>query len=567
MMRGEDDPGAWDNFYSELCTKLARGAAEVWAVRREGALVSTAGAYALSPDTAYLAAVETLEALRGQGIGGWLTGLLAADLAARGRRVALSCKKERLNFYHRLGFAAEDTVQRYALDGLQEEKYRACAAGRKNRAACRRHYDERGQGMIEQFYDLSRPLLDADERALALCREQFARLEEIKEYNQLKMLKAFTDCRVGGSHLVGTTGYGMDDAGRGKLEEVFAVLTGSEAALFRHNFMSGTHTLSVALFGVLRPGDRMVAVTGRPYDTLAGVIGIDGTHYGNLMEFGVQYDEVDLLADGTPDLAGIARKCRGAKMCYIQRSRGYAARPALSLEQIEAVSRAAKAVQPDIIVMVDNCYGEFTQKQEPTQRGADLMAGSLIKNPGGGIAPTGGYIAGRADLVELCAHRLSAPGVGGEIGCTLDMLRGMYLGLYYAPGVVCEALKTSVYAACLFELLGYAATPAYGAQRNDIITSVETGSPEGMVALCGGVQAGSPVDSFAAPEPGDMPGYEDPVIMAAGAFTMGSSIELSADGPLRAPYTVYMQGGLNFAAARAGVLLGADRMLRLRRSE
>lgn len=421
--------------------------------------------------------------------------------------------------------------------------------------------------MIEQFYDLSRPLLDADERALALCREQFVRLEEIKEYNQLKMLKAFTDCRVGGSHLVGTTGYGMDDAGRGKLEEVFAVLTGSEAALFRHNFMSGTHTLSVALFGVLRPGDRMVAVTGRPYDTLAGVIGIDGTHYGNLMEFGVQYDEVDLLADGTPDLAGIARKCRGAKMCYIQRSRGYAARPALSLEQIEAVSRAAKAVQPDIIVMVDNCYGEFTQKQEPTQRGADLMAGSLIKNPGGGIAPTGGYIAGRADLVELCAHRLSAPGVGGEIGCTLDMLRGMYLGLYYAPGVVCEALKTSVYAACLFELLGYAATPAYGAQRNDIITSVETGSPEGMVALCGGVQAGSPVDSFAAPEPGDMPGYEDPVIMAAGAFTMGSSIELSADGPLRAPYTVYMQGGLNFAAARAGVLLGADRMLRLRRSE
>ena len=323
----------------------------------------------------------------------------------------------------------------------------------------------------------------------------------------------------------------------------------------------------MALFGVLRPGDRMVAVTGRPYDTLAGVIGIDGTHYGNLMEFGVQYDEVDLLADGTPDLAGIARKCRGAKMCYIQRSRGYAARPALSLEQIEAVSRAAKAVQPDIIVMVDNCYGEFTQKQEPTQRGADLMAGSLIKNPGGGIAPTGGYIAGRADLVELCAHRLSAPGVGGEIGCTLDMLRGMYLGLYYAPGVVCEALKTSVYAACLFELLGYAATPAYGAQRNDIITSVETGSPEGMVALCGGVQAGSPVDSFAAPEPGDMPGYEDPVIMAAGAFTMGSSIELSADGPLRAPYTVYMQGGLNFAAARAGVLLGADRMLRLRRSE
>lgn len=417
--------------------------------------------------------------------------------------------------------------------------------------------------MIEQFFNLSQKLLDADRKALALCRERFAQLDEIREYNQLKMLKAFTDCRVGGNHLVGTTGYGFDDAGRAKLEEVFAALTGSEAALFRHNFMSGTHTLTVALFGVLRPGDRMVAATGRPYDTLAGVIGLDGTKCGNLMEFGVQYEEAPLLSTGAPDLDAITQRCRGAKMCYIQRSRGYAARPALSLDAIEAISKAAKAAQPDIIVMVDNCYGEFTQKQEPTQRGADLMAGSLIKNPGGGIAPTGGYIAGRADLVELCAHRLTAPGVGGEIGCTLDLLRGMYLGLYYAPGVACEALKTSVYAACLFELLGYGATPAYTADRNDIITSIETGSPAGMVALCGGVQAASPVDSFAAPEPGEMPGYEDPVIMAAGAFTMGSSIELSADGPLRAPYTVYMQGGLNFAAARAGVLLGAERMLGL----
>lgn len=418
--------------------------------------------------------------------------------------------------------------------------------------------------MIEQFFALSRALLDADKAALALCKERFARLEEIKEYNQLKMLRAFTDCRVGGNHLTGTTGYGMGDAGREKLEQVFAALTSSEAALFRHNFMSGTHTLAVALFGVLRPGDRMVAATGRPYDTLAGVIGLDGTRCGNLMEFGVRYDEVPLLDTGAPDLDTIAARCRGAKLCYIQRSRGYAARPALSLDAIEAIGKAAKAAQPDIIVMVDNCYGEFTQTQEPTQRGADLMAGSLIKNPGGGIAPTGGYIAGRADLVELCAHRLTAPGVGGEIGCTLDVLRELYLGLYYAPGVVCEALKTSVYAACLFERLGYAATPAYPADRNDIITSVETGSAEGMRALCGGVQAGSPVDSFAAPEPGDMPGYEDPVIMAAGAFTMGSSIELSADGPIRPPYTVYLQGGLNFAAARAGVLLGAERMLQLK---
>lgn len=418
--------------------------------------------------------------------------------------------------------------------------------------------------MIEEFYDLSRSLLDADAKAMQLCKERFAELEEIKEYNQLKMLRAFTDNHVGGNHLVGTTGYGMDDAGREKLAQVFAQVTGSEAALFRSSFMSGTHTLTVALFGVLRPGDRMVSAAGRPYDTLQGVIGIDGTHYGSLIDFGIEYDEVELLCDGTPDLAGIAEKCKGAKMCYIQRSRGYAARPTLSLDQIEAISKAAKAVQPDIIVMVDNCYGEFVHKQEPTQRGADLMAGSLIKNPGGGIAPTGGYIAGRADLVELCAHRLTAPGVGAEIGCTLDTLRDLYLGLYYAPGVVCEALKTSVYASALFEVLGYAATPKYTEDRNDIITSVETGSPEGMQALCGGVQQGSPVDSFAAPIPSDMPGYEDPVIMAAGAFTMGSSIELSADGPVRAPYTVYMQGGINFNAARAGVLLGAQGMMKLK---
>ena len=417
--------------------------------------------------------------------------------------------------------------------------------------------------MIEEFYELSPRLLELDRKARELCSGQFSILEEIKEYNQLKMLRAFTDCGVGGQHLVGTTGYGTDDPGRNKLEQVFAAVVGAEASLFRHSFLSGTHTLSVALFGVLRPGDCMVSAVGAPYDTLLGVIGLTGNKgYGSLKDWGVQYDEVP-MKDGKPDIPLIAEKCKGARMCYIQRSRGYSSRDALSLEDIEAISKAAKAAQPDIVVMVDNCYGEFTQKQEPTQRGADLMAGSLIKNPGGGIAPTGGYIAGRADLVELCAHRLSAPGVGGEIGCTLDVLREMYLGLYYSPGVVCEALKTSVYTSCLFELMGYDVLPHYTAPRNDIITSVNTRSPQGMIALCGGVQAGSPVDSFAAPEPCPMPGYEDEVIMAAGAFTLGSSIELSADGPLREPYTVYVQGGLNFAAARAGVLLGAQRMLEL----
>ncbi|MEG2698010.1 MAG: methionine gamma-lyase family protein [Ruthenibacterium sp.] len=416
---------------------------------------------------------------------------------------------------------------------------------------------------ISEFYDLSPRLLNADDAALTLCAARFAQLEDIKEYNQLKMLRAFTDSHVGGNHLVGTTGYGMGDEGRDKIEQVFAALTGSGAALFRHNFASGTHTLAVALFGVLRPGDTLLAVAGRPYDTLQGVIGLTGEPCGSLREFGVKYAEIDLLPDGTPDYSAIAAQCKTAKMCYIQRSRGYAARPALSLDAMERISKTAKQANPDIIVMVDNCYGEFTQREEPTQRGADLMAGSLIKNPGGGIAPTGGYIAGRADLVELCAHRLTAPGVGGEIGCTLDLLRQLYLGLYYAPGVVCEALKASVYSSCLFEQLGYAATPTFGAQRNDIITSVETGSPEGMIALCGGVQAGSPVDSFATPIADEMPGYEDKVIMAAGAFTMGSSIELSADGPLRPPYTVYMQGGINFHAARAGILLGAENMLKL----
>ncbi len=416
--------------------------------------------------------------------------------------------------------------------------------------------------MIQDFFPVSDELCALDERAREMCREQFARLDEIRDYNQMKVLKAFTDCHIGANHLVGTTGYGYDDEGRDRLDALFARVCGAEAALFRHNFMSGTHTLAVALFGVLRPGDRMVSAVGAPYDTMQSVIGLTPGGKGTLKEWGVVYDEAP-LKDDRPDLEAIAEKCRGARMCYIQRSRGYASRPTLSLDEIAAIARTAKDAQPDIVVMVDNCYGEFTQKQEPTQMGADLIAGSLIKNPGGGIAPTGGYIAGRADLVELCAHRLTAPGTGAEIGCTMDVLRQLYLGLYYAPGVTCEALKTSVWASCLFELLGCKATPRWIEERNDIITSLELGSPEAMVAFCGGIQAGSPIDSFAAPMPGDMPGYEDQVIMAAGAFTMGSSIELSADGPIREPYTIYLQGGLSFATARAGVLLGAQRMRQL----
>ena len=412
--------------------------------------------------------------------------------------------------------------------------------------------------MLNKYFTYSEAALALDKQAMHLCRDSFAKIEEIRDENQLKMLQCFTNAGVGANHLSGTTGYGYDDAGRDKLEVLFAALTGSEAALYRHNFQSGTHTLAVALFGVLRPGDTMVAATGRPYDTLAGVIGLDGSHYGSLADFGVQYDEVPLIND-TPDYAAIAQKCKTAKVCYIQRSRGYEMRRALSLDTIESISKAAKEANPAIIVMVDNCYGEFTQTTEPTQHGADLMMGSLIKNPGGGIAPTGGYIAGRRDLVELCAHRLTAPGTGGEIGCTLDVLRELYLGLYYAPGVVADAVKTSIYAACLLELMGKTVLPLYQEARNDIITSIALGSEKAMCAFCEGIQAMSPIDSFARPEPCAMPGYDSPIIMAAGAFTMGSSIELSCDGPMRAPYTLYLQGGLNFASGRAAVLYAATK--------
>ncbi len=425
--------------------------------------------------------------------------------------------------------------------------------------------------MIRTFFpEISDELLALDQKAMACCKPLFDDVDEIRNYNQLKMLKAFTDCKVSATHLVGTTGYGYDDMGREKLGQVFAAFTGSEDALYRPHFLSGTHALTVALFGLLRTGDTMLSVTGRPYDTLCTVIGLTGEKgCGSLADFGVKYEQVDLAADGHPDVpaiaaaiaAGASGQAARKKICYIQRSRGYADRPALSLQEIAAIADAAHAADPAIWVVVDNCYGEFTQTKEPTQVGADLMIGSLIKNPGGGIAPTGGYIAGRHDLVELCAHRLTAPGTGRELGCTQDVLRQMYLGLYYAPGVTAEALKTAIYAQCLFAMLGYPTTPAYTDPHNDIVTSVTCGNADALVALCAGIQAGSPVDSYVAPEPWAMPGYENEVVMAAGAFTMGSSIELSCDGPLRDPYIAYMQGGLNFAASRAGILLAAQKML------
>lgn len=414
--------------------------------------------------------------------------------------------------------------------------------------------------MLEQFFDYKPEVLALDQQAMQLCAPCFKQVEEIRDYNQLKLLKAFGDTQMSSTDMLGTTGYGLWDTGRAKLEQIFAQVMGCEDALVRSQFMSGTHTLAVALFGLLRAGDTLLAATGRPYDTLEGVIGIDGKGKGSgtLTDYGVRYEEVPLLPGFEPDYAQIAARAPGAKVCHIQRSRGYMQRNAFDLATIEKIARTAKAANPQIIVFVDNCYGEFTQTREPCQAGADLVAGSLIKNPGGGIAPTGGYIAGRADLVEQCAYRLNAPGLGKELGCTLETPRAMYLGLYYAPGVVCEAVKTAIYAQCLLELCGKQPVPRYCDDHNDIVTCFDAGTADALVGFCRGVQAASPVDSYAAPEPSPEPGYTDEVIMASGSFTQGSTIELSCDGPLRAPYTCYLQGGLNFAASRAGVLLAVQ---------
>ena len=409
------------------------------------------------------------------------------------------------------------------------------------------------------LYEFSPELIRLAEEAEKQCREVFRRIDGIAEYNEAKVLKAFTDHRVSAAHLVGTTGYGYDDMGRDTLDAVFAQALGAEDAIVRHNFVSGTHTLTVALFGVLRAGDTVVSVTGAPYDTMEEVIGIRGGGTGSLKEYGIQYRQVELLPSGEPDYPAIEEAAKGTKMVYIQRSRGYSLRPSLTVETIGKIAQAAKKGNPDAVVFVDNCYGEFVEKSEPVSVGADLMAGSLIKNPGGGIAPTGGYIAGRKDLVELCAYRLNAPGLGKELGCTLETPRDMYLGFYYAPGVVCEAIKTAIYAQCMLELLGKNPVPRYCDDHNDIVTCFDAGTADALIGFCQGIQAASPVDSYAAPEPSPEPGYTDEVVMASGSFTQGSTIELSCDGPLREPYTCYLQGGLNFAASRAGVLLAIQK--------
>ena len=415
---------------------------------------------------------------------------------------------------------------------------------------------------ITNFFNIDSKLLEFDKQAMEKSAPHFQRIDDITEYNQLKVLSAFINNGVSESYFTASTGYGYDDRGREILESVMAECMGAEDAVMRHNFVSGTHTLTVALFGMLRPGDTVISITGRPYDTITGVFGIDSVTDGSLRDFGVSYGEVALKADGTPDIEAIKNKLsiEKPKMAYIQRSRGYSLRPSLRVADIKALVEAVREVSPKSIIMVDNCYGEFTEKLEPCDVGADIVAGSLIKNPGGGIAPTGGYIAGKKHLVEQCANRLTCPGVGKEVGATLGHSRELYMGLFSAPHVVGEAVKTAVYTAALFELLGFAVTPKSDEIRGDIVQCVTLGTADGLVAFCQGMQSGAPVDSFVVPEPWDMPGYTDPVIMAAGAFTLGASIELSADGPLREPYAAWMQGGLNFHSAKAGVLLAAQKM-------
>ena len=409
----------------------------------------------------------------------------------------------------------------------------------------------------------SKKIKDLKREVLKESEPLFAHIEDVAEANTLKVLDAMRECRVSDAHFNTTTGYAYDDIGRGKLEELYAKIFGAERALVRTQFVSGTHALATVLFGILRPGDELVSLTGKPYDTMQTVIGYDNPSPGSLKEFGVLYNELPMVA-GKVDMAHIKDVITDkTKMVEIQRSRGYSMRSPLSIEDIRAITTEVHRIKPDCICFVDNCYGEFVDYEEPTQAGADIMAGSLIKNPGGGIAPTGGYIVGRNDLVELASYRLTAPGMGDELGASLSNNRLLFQGLFLAPHVVSQAIKGAIFAAGMFAKLGYKTLPLPTDVRGDIIQAIELGSADKLIAFCGGIQKYSPVDSFAAPEPWDMPGYADKIIMAAGTFVQGASIEFSADGPLRAPYNVYLQGGLTFEHAIIGIMGAAQAVLDL----
>lgn len=417
------------------------------------------------------------------------------------------------------------------------------------------------------FFEISERVKNLSTVALKKAETVFGRIDEITEYNQQKVLSAFIRNRVDETDFNTSTGYGYGDKGREKLDVLTADIFGAESAIIRSGALaSGTHTLAVCLYGILRPNDTMLCVTGAPYDTLHSTIGLGGKNMGDgtLADFGVTYAQVDLTENDELDYGAIEEcaKDKAVRMVYIQRSRGYSLRHTISIDEIKKVCEIVHRVNKRAIVMVDNCYGEFTEKLEPTEVGADLMAGSLIKNAGGGIASCGGYIAGRKDLVELCGYRLTTPGLGIEVGATLGQNRSLFMGLFNAPHVVGEALKTAVFAASVYTELGFKVTPTVEETRHDIIQAICLETPENLVAFCQGLQKGAPVDSYVTPEPWDMPGYDNQVIMSAGAFTSGSSIELSADAPLREPFAVWMQGGLNFHSGKIGVMLATEELLK-----
>lgn len=403
---------------------------------------------------------------------------------------------------------------------------------------------------------------EADQKAMQIAAPAFSEAEKTAFFVTERVMEAFRRERVSEVHFAGSTGYGYGDRGRDTLDKVFAYALESEDCLVRPQFISGTHTLTVALFGILRPGDLLLSVTGKPYDTLDDVIGLSQNQgEGSLKEFGIGYRQLDLI-EGKINYEALdtALKEPGIRMVFVQKSKGYQNRPTLSAAQIGELAAFVHQRLPEAVVMVDNCYGEFCEQHEPAYYGADLMAGSLIKNPGGGIAPTGGYIAGKAALVARCASRLTSPGIGRESGCTLQILRELYQGLFLAPHTVLQAKKTAIYAAAMCEALGFETSPGPLDPRYDIIQTIALQSPERLLAFCKGIQSGSPVDSFVTPEAWDMPGYDAPVVMAAGAFVMGASIELSADGPMKPPYTAFLQGGLTFESGRLGILRAMEEM-------
>ena len=411
--------------------------------------------------------------------------------------------------------------------------------------------------------DIKPTVYEMADRAESQIRPIFVQIDRVAQENTRKVMEAFQDHRVSEACFAGTTGYGYDDLGRETLDRIYAQIFGTEAAIVRSQFVNGTHALTCAMFSLSNPGETVLAVTGTPYDTLRCAIGISGDGVGSLRYYGIGYSQVDLTAAGEPDYEQIRRAAADPKVTgvMLQRSRGYDDRRALTIEDIRRICEAVREVNPNAHIMVDNCYGEFTDLLEPTQVGADLIAGSLIKNPGGGIAPTGGYIAGKRELVERAALRLTTPGIGGECGSTLGVNRQFFQGLFLAPHTVAQALKTAVFCAAMMDQLGIESSPKYDEKRSDIIQMVKLGSADRMKKFCLGIQAGAPVDSYVTPEPWAMPGYDDEVIMAAGAFIQGSSIELSADGPMREPYIAYMQGGLTYESGRLGIMMAVSAML------